>query len=365
MKKQNMNRTGYITAAILTAALCLAACKGGGGKALKEGKLEYSPEVNAVEAVTLKKTDFPRQLLSNGKLSASSRAVLKFGTAGTIKEIHAVNGQRVNAGQVIARLDRPDLKLALESARISLEKARLDLYDVLAGQGYAARDTASVPAEVLEMAKMRSGYVAAANSLVRAEYDFSLTVLKAPFSGRVADLNVKLYDQAPAEEFCTILDDSTFDVDFTVMESEYPLIERGLAVKVSPFADAARTFTGRITSINPTVDKDGQIAVKAAVKGSEALVDGMNVKVTVEKTVPLQLVVPRSAVVVRDGLDVLFTFQPDGTARWVYVKILASNRDSFVVEGNSDRGAHLAEGEKVIISSNLNLADGSQVRIKE
>lgn len=360
-----MNRTGYMAAVLLAVAFSLTACKGGGDKTLKESKLEYSPEVNAVEVITLKKTDFPRQLLSNGKLSATSRAVLIFGTSGAIKELNAVNGQRVKAGQVIARLDRPDLKLALESARISMEKARLDFYDVLVGQGYTARDTSSVPADVLEMAKMRSGYVAAANSLSRAQYDYSLTVLRAPFSGRVADLEVKLHDQAPAEAFCTILDDSTFDVDFTVMESEYPFIERGLAVKVVPFADAAQTFTGRITSINPTVDKDGQIAVRASVKGADALVDGMNVKVTVEKTVSDQLVVPRSAVVIRDGLDVLFTYQPNGTARWVYVNVISSNRNSFVVEGNSDRGAQLSEGEKVIISSNLNLADGSQVCIKE
>ncbi len=354
----------HMMLAALLAALSLVSCKGG-YKAQKDGKLEYSPEINEVEVMTLKKTDFPHQLLSNGKLSASARAVLRFGTTGAIKELDVANGRSVKAGHVIARLDRPDLNLTLESARISLENARLDLYDVLAGQGYAARDTSSVPSDVLEMAKMRSGYAAAANSLARAEYECSLTVLKAPFNGTVADLNVKLHDQAPSDAFCTILDDSSFDVDFTVMESEYPFIERGLTVKVVPFADESRSFSGRITDINPTVDKNGQIAVRAVVKGSGELVDGMNVKVTVEKTVPGQLVVPRSAVVIRDGLDVLFTCQPDSTARWVYVRILASNRDSFVVEANSDRGAHLSEGEEVIISSNLNLAHGSRVRRKE
>ena len=71
-----MNRLGYIFLSL--AALALAGCKGG-GNALKEGKLEYAPEVNVVEVMTLKRTDFPKQILSNGKLMASSRAVLKFG----------------------------------------------------------------------------------------------------------------------------------------------------------------------------------------------------------------------------------------------------------------------------------------------
>lgn len=346
------------------AVLAVTGCKGG-GNSLKEGRLEYAPEVNTVDVMTLVRTDFPRQLLSNGKLSASSRAQLKFGTTGVVKVMNVRNGQHVSAGQVIAELDRPDLSLAVESALLALEKARLDFYDVLAGQGYAARDTSSVPSDVLEMARMRSGYETATNALKRARLDLAGTVLKAPFSGTVADLMVKRYDQAPAEAFCTLLDDNMMDVDFTVMESEYPFLSEGLTVKVVPFADAARTFDGRIIGINPTVDKNGQISVRASVHGSPSLVDGMNVKVTVEKTIPGQLVVPRSAVVIRDNMDVLFTYQPDGTARWVYVNVLASNRDSFVVEANSDRGAQLSEGDRVIISSNLNLADGSEVRLKQ
>ena len=36
-----------------------------------------------------------------------------------------------------------------------------------------------------------------------------------------------------------------------------------------------------------------------------------------------------------------------------------------VVEPNAERNSQLSEGDRVIISSNLNLADGSEVRLKE
>ena len=198
-------------------ALAMVGCRGK-GDALKEGKMEYAPEVNTVEVMTLTRKDFPRQLLSNGKLSAGSRAELKFGTTGAIKTLNIKNGQHVSAGQIIAELDRPDLILALESARLAMDKSRLDFYDVLAGQGYTAKDTTSVPADMLDMAKVRSGYGSAVNALERAKYDLSCTILKSPFSGTVADLKVKRYDQAPDEALCTLLDDSRMDVDFTVME---------------------------------------------------------------------------------------------------------------------------------------------------
>ena len=340
----------------------LCGCRNREGKELRDSKLEYSPEINTVTVQTLERTDFPLQLVSNGKLSAASRASLKFNLPGTVSRLNVGNGQRVAAGSEIARIDRPDLVLAVEAAGEALEKARLELYDVLAGQGFAARDTSSVPGDIMSMAKIRSGYNSAVNSYRRAEFELSETVLRAPFTGRVADLKVKQYDQAPADCFCTLLDDSSMDVDFTVMESEYSFLSKGLPVTVTPFADLSKTFTGRISDINPVVDKSGQVAVRAKVAGSQYLVDGMNVKVTVEKNVPGCLVVPRNAVVIRDNLDVLFTYTPDGKAHWVYVNIIASNRDSFVVEANTDRGASLSAGDVVIISNNLNLADGSEVR---
>ena len=91
----------------------------------------------------------------------------------------------------------------------------------------------------------------------------------------------------------------------------------------------------------------------------------MNVKVVVERMIPGQLVVPRSAVVIRDNLDVLFTYTPDGRAHWTYVKILYSNGDSHVVTANTDRNATLNEGDQVIVSGNLNLADNSEVTLKD
>ncbi|MBO5563396.1 MAG: efflux RND transporter periplasmic adaptor subunit [Bacteroidales bacterium] len=348
----------------LAAVLLLSACGSRTGDKEADGRLQQTPEINEVDVMTLRRTKFARQLLSNGRLSAASRASLAFRTTGPLSSIPVKNGQVVGAGTVLATVDRPDLRLALESAEIALAKSEIDLYDVLVGQGYPARDTMSVPSDLLETAKIRSGYSSASSALHKARYDLSGTVLRAPFRGRVADIITKRFDQAGAEPFCSLVDDSSLDVDFTVMESEYAFLSVGLPVKVSPFADPDRLYTGTVTGINPSVDKNGQVLVRARVRNDGHLVDGMNVKVTVERMLPDCLVVPRSAVVIRDNMDVLFTYTDDGKAHWTYVRILASNGDSHVVEANSDRGAILQEGDRVIISGNLNLADGSAVVLK-
>ena len=47
------------------------------------------------------------------------------------------------------------------------------------------------------------------------------------------------------------------------------------------------------------------------------------------------------------------------------MNILDSNSDSHAVTANADRGAILEAGDTVIISGNLNLADGSEVTLKQ
>ena len=349
-----------------TTVLSLISCWRTDKKAQETGgKLAQSLEINEVEVITLAPVDFPRQLVSNGKLNAASHASLSFGSSGTVSSINTRNGQYVSVGSTIATIERRDLDLALESATIALEKAEYDLYDYLVGQGYTARDTMNVPYEVLATAKMKSGYNSAWNGLSRARHDKEGTILKAPFRGRIADISIGVHEQIGSSPFCTLIDDSSFYVEFTVLESDYSFLSVGLPVRVIPYADETLSFNGKIADINPTIDGNGQVLVRARVSGNAKLVHGMNVKVVVERIVPDQMVVPRSAVLIRDNLDVVFTYTDDGRAHWTYVKILMSNGESHVIQANENRNSLLVFGDKVIVSGNLNLADGSNVVLKK
>lgn len=352
--------------AILSVVSFFCSCAGRGENAddVNDGRLQYEIQVNNVDVVPLERRNFTRQLIANGRLSAVVKSSMSFMSPGVISDIYVANGQRIKAGTLIARQDSSAKSLALESARITLVKAELDYYDVLAGQGYTAADTVSVPDNVMQMAKMRSGYSAALIAMRQAELEYSGTVIRAPFDGMVADMKLHEYDNSGSDPFCTLLDDSEFDVDFMVLESEYGFIGKGLEVKIIPFFGEPRTLYGKITGINPAVDKNGQVQVKARVRNDGTLIDGMNVRVAVERSVPDMLVVPKSAVVIRDNLEVLFRYS-QGKAHWTYVNVLMSNSTEHAVTANTERGAELAPGDSIIVSGNLNLADGSEVSLKE
>lgn len=321
-------------------------------------------EKNLVDTMTLRRTLFSREIVSNGVLEGARRAELAFAASGTVAKVYVHNGSRVQKGSPIAELDTEALTLALANARQSLERSRLDYLDRLVSYGYGS-DTTQVPADLRESARIRSGYSAAELAVRTAELNLRAAVLRAPFSGVVANLKVKPWEQASGT-VCVIIDDGTFDVRFPLLESELPAIAVGRGVAVAPFIDPEARYEGRIREINPFVDEKGQVSVVASLRGARGLVEGMNVKLYIRSEGTPQLVVPKSAVVMRDGYDVVFTLDTaQMKAQWLYVDIAGSNSTDHAITGCARKRTEVQEGAVVITSGNLNLADGSSVEIRQ
>ncbi len=321
---------------------------------------------NPVDTVTLRRGEFRSQLISNGKLRAQQKSDLRFGgSGGSVTWLAGGNGTAVAAGAAIARIDDREARIRMEQARQAMQKAEIDLQDALLGFGHDIADTAHVSEETMRIARLRSGYEAAATGLASARLALESCTLRAPFGGKIANLKTKAHENPKGEFFCSVINDRMFDVEFSLLESELPQIRPGQAVTVATFVEPNRRHAGRIVAVNPTVDDKGQIIVTARIPNPGRLIDGMNVKVYVKSAVPDKLVVPKSAVLVRDEREVLFRYdRATGRAQWTYVLIEMSNSDSHAVVANTDRGAELNPGDAIIVSGNLNLADGSQVEIK-
>ena len=355
-----------MTAALAALALWggVCGCKGTDGKEEEEKAEAMETAIqklneNYVDTMTLHKVVFRKQIKCNGKLRAAAKSELAMQATGVLHDIRVRNGQRVAKGALLASADKTDARRELEKARQDMEKARVDLVDKLIGQGYD-ESMEGVPEQILQRAKVTSGYASAEYALQTARINLERCDLHAPFAGRVADMDCKLYQQ-PGEKFCTLIDDSQFDVEFSVLEAELQSVAVGQEVVVSPFVDEERTFEGRVTEINPSIDEKGQVKVRARIRNRDgALMEGMNVRVVVEKDVPDMFVVPKDAVLMRDGFHVLFRYR-DGRAVWTYVDVVYSNISSYAVTGSRRKETEIREGDVVITSGNLNLADGTEV----
>ena len=356
MKKLFLYKSLLMIICLLGAAAC------GDGKKIEEaliGKSDEKTQLITVDTMVLTKRSFQKQIVCNGKLRAVVKSDLAFNGSGIITAIHIRNGDRVAKGMTLAVLNTKEAEIELRKSRRAMTKANIDLVDKLIGQGYTA-DTTAVPTAILQNMKASSGYESAMDQLEAAERQLANCYLTAPFSGRVADLDSKVYGRS-TDKLCTLIDDSYFDVEFSVLEAEMEEVARGLRISVSPFINEDQHFTGEITEVNPLINEQGQIKVRAKVRNyNNYLIEGMNVKILLEREVKQQFVVPKDAVVLRDGFQVIFRYK-DGRAVWTYVDVVMSNIDSHVITGNAKKQTTISENDVVIVSNNLNLADETEV----
>ena len=311
-----------------------------------------------VKTIKLAKTNFACKILTNGNVGANHKADLYFQTNEVVTRIFVKNGDRVIKGQRIAQLDLFKLNNSLQQATDNLEKSILELQNVLIGLGYSIKDSIRVPKEVMRIAKTRSNYEQNRIQHEMSAYNLMNAMLYAPFDGIVANLFSKEQNQPTnGQPFCTIIDNAAPEVVFQVLESELTMISTGDKVVVSPFSVADYNAVGKIVEINPVVDKNGMVRVKANMQSpTNKLYDGMNVNVRLQKILPNQLVISKKALVLRSNRQVVFTLH-DSKAIWNYVKTGLENSTGFIVtEG-------LTEGDNVIYDGNINLAHEAPVTV--
>lgn len=356
-----MNNKPLTFVCLLATTLLFGSCKK--GKTENIDNLTSSEAIAEVDTITLRKQVFKKQLLCNGKLSAIKKADLQWDKPTEILQaVYVVNGQRVAKGTLLGKADSYKLREELDKARHDLEKATVDLQDKLISLGYAG-SMDNVPADVRHKAEIVSGYYTAKYQLRLAQRQLAECEFRAPFSGRIA--NIKARANQPCTDFATLIDDSEFNVEFKILEAELAFVKPGMRVSVCPYVYSDDAYSGVITEVNPMVDDKGMVGVTARVANASAkLMDGMNVKITVEQDVPDMFVVPKSAVVERDGYNVVFVYDKHTKrAVWTYVDILHSNLRSHAITGCESKNTTIKSGDVVITSGNLNLADDTEVRI--
>lgn len=347
-----------VPAICITLFAITISCKPKSAENLEEmARLSTRPEAVMVKTVTLEPSTFYHELISNGKAWSSQKAVIPFKVNGIISELYIKNGQKVRSGDLLAVIEDFEYKAKLTQARMGLEKAEINFKDDLLSSFYTT-DTIGLSQAKIKISRIRSGLNDAKASLAMAEYNYNNTHIYAPLGGVVANLEAMQWN--PSQNYknlCTVIFDEIMEVDFPVIESEYGFISKGMPVGIIPFINDSTLLYGKITQINPQVDENGMVKVKAEFRNNGRFIDGMNVRVVIRKPVSRRLVVPKEALVIRQGKDVIFVRQ-DSLAIWKYVTVEFENSTSVSIK----EGENLAAGDEVIIGGNVNLAHETIVK---
>ena len=360
MTKIPFNPKQQIILVIFALSILFVGCKSNTENSEQNSNESLPEEKNIVETVILKKQDFTREIISNGKLAAIEKAELYFKNPGIIETIKVANGEIISVNAELARLQNDEYRFNVEKAQVNMEKAEIDRLDALLSMGYKT-GAENISPEHRKIADIRSGYNQARIQMAEATQQLENVILKAPFSGKVEGLKQKSFEKSDlSKPFCTLINDSRFTIEFPLLETEFSEINTRQKVTVTPIAGAKQS-EGNITEINPRIDENGLVWVKAEVTNPGGYLEGMNVKVSIKRAISGQLVVPKQAVVLRQNREVLFRYT-GGIAYWTYINVLDENEHQYSVV--AAEGATLDLGDTVIISNNLNLAHESEVEIK-
>lgn len=343
----------------------LLACNGK-GKQKEESeeenyaKIEQQEEKTIVKVQVAREDRFNLELVSNGKAEANRKATLNFEVADVVRQVNVKNGDRVRQGDVIAIVDDVKAKQTLEDAHLALKKAVLDLKLAVINEGLKdLSDTVKLTPVRKEAIYLQSGYTSSIQAYAKAQKDYALVKTKAPFDGIVADLEAKPYNQtATYKSLCTLIDDSKMEVVFNVLETEITNLTPGMTVEITPYANHEHTLTGKITEVNPRIDENGMVKVKAVTDNQQGLlVDGMNVSILIKRQIDHKIIIPKSAVLPRQGKKVVFVYQ-EGKAIWRYVTTGYENSSEVSVEEG------IIPGDTVIYENNLGLSHMNPVTIE-
>ena len=314
------------------------------------------PEAVLVKTIKLEPSTFYHELISNGKAWSSKKAVVPFKVNGIIKEIiYSKRTERSKQATLLAVIEDFEYKTQLLQAKQALEKAEINFKDDLLSN-FSSSDTTGMSRAKIKISRISSGLNDAITALSVAEYNYNNTRIYSPLDGVVANLEAMQWN--PSQNYkslCTVIFDEVMEVEFPVIESEYSFINKGMPVGIIPFISDSTMISGKISQINPLVDENGMIKVKAQFQNNGRLIDGMNVKIVIKKPVSKRLVVPKEALVIRQGKDVIFVRQ-DSLAIWKYVTVEFENSTSVSIKEG------LEAGDLVIIGGNINLAHETTVR---
>ena len=286
-------------------------------------------------------------------LEAESDAEVIAKVQGEVERLLVEEGDRVQAGQILAVLDGRQLRLEVAQARAELAKLERDYHRQieLNARGLVAKG--AFEGQLYDLETLRAKHDL-------AELQLSYTEIRAPFAGVVAVRHIRLGQTVqPNAPLFRVTNPMPLKAHVYIPERELKRLKAGQTAAVQVDAVPGKTFIARVSLVSPTVDTQ-TATFKATVEVTDPsgeLRPGMFARVSIVfERKPQALQIPRVALVETDGERSVFIVQK-GVARQRSV-------DTGLADaGNVEITSGLAGDEQVVIVGQSGLKDGNKVRV--
>ncbi len=273
------------------------------------------PAVTAVAPAAPAVAEVPDARISaSGYVVANRITTVSSSVAGVVRQVLVKEGQRVEAGQLLAELENDAAKVKVQRAGKELQAAELRLQQAALKQvrlqtelqrfRQLAKDKllsssqladAELETELAErqVAAERNQLALARDLLQIANIELAYTEVRAPFSGVVTELTAQVGETVSPiaggngyirTGICTIVDLASLQVEMDVSEKHLQQLSVGQSVTLALDAYQQQDYHGNVSYVVPVIDKlKGAVRVKVAVRDfDEKVLPGMGVQVWLE-----------------------------------------------------------------------------------
>ncbi len=337
-------------------------------------------------------------LQATGYVTARRQATVSAQITGTLTQVLIEEGERVEAGQVLATLEGTAQKAQLAQAEAGLRAARAQLAQFQAQLAQGRRDLGraedlvarklvstqsvevartQVDTQLSQLETQRKQVEVAEAGVRAAQVQLDYCTVRAPFAGvvtaKAAQVGEIVSPLSAGGGFTrtgvgTIVDMDSLEIEVDVTESYINRVQPKQPAQAVLDAYPDWQIPAHVIAIIPSADR-GKATVKVRValdRKDPRILPEMGVRVSfLEEAKPVDAaapppkgaLVPGSAIVKRDGRDIVFAID-GGRARAKAVTAGKSFGDLRLAEG-------IAAGARVVKQPPPDMADGAKVELKD
>lgn len=271
---------------------------------------------------------------------------------GQIAQLLVQPGQRVNSGEIIAKLDDDIEKIAVQSAKVALEGAQNTLSRNQNIEKIISRADLQDAQTAVQTARL---------NLSMAELNLYRRDIRSPVTGIAGIVSTEAGDYVTVSTPIVTIDDrSTLLVDFWVPERFTSLVKIGQEVQANPIA-SQKTYTGKIQAI------DNRIDVASRTLHLRAEVPNANDELRAGQSFEMVMNMPGDTWPSVDPLSIqwdsngsfVWRVGKDNKVEKVPAIVIQRNPDSVLVQGK------INPGDRIITEGLQRLRNGLEVKLSD
>lgn len=303
-----------------------------------------------VETATVSTSEAALRVRLPGEVEGSRDALLGAALGGFVEAVSVAEGDEVRSGATLVRVDAATHAARVAQARVEVDAAEREL-------ARAERLQGTIAEQQLDAARTRVD--AAKAALQSAQIGVSRAVVRAPFAGVVAQVDVERGEiAAPGAPLVRLVQLDPVLVTLSVPDRDVVALRVGMEAQVRAGAEPMPRV-GRIARISPAADlRTRAFSVEVELPNADRkLLPGMIAQVEISaQGGGRRVVLPSDVLVTRLGGNGVFVAR-DGVAVWRPLEIESVVRDQVIV------AAGLEEGDEVVVIGHRELQEGDPLLV--